>query len=142
MKKQLSPQSSYLGRIRYGFLIVLVVVLAAMAQTPQPAPTRTILMKQDVSGFPNHEAVVVRVEFPAGAKEPKHNHPGDLFAYVKAGSLILNVEGRPTVTVNPGETFYVAAGAVHWAENPGKTPATTLVTFVVEKGKPLTSPAK
>lgn len=143
MNQQFSPQSNHLARISYGSLIVLVAVLAVMAQTPQaPAPSRTILMKQDVSGFPNHEAVVVRVEFPVGSKEPRHTHPGDVYAYLQTGSLILNVEGKPTVTVNQGETFFVPAGVVHWAENTGKTPGTALVTFVVEKGKPLTSPAQ
>lgn len=143
MKQQFSPQSSHLARISYGWLILLIAVLAVMAQTPQaPAPSRTILMKQDVSGFPNHEAVVVRVEFPVGSKEPKHTHPGDVFAYVQSGSIILNVEGKPTVTVKQGETFFVPAGVVHWGENAGKTPTTALVTFVVEKGKPLTSPAQ
>ena len=143
MNKQFSFGSKYVGGIRYAWLIVLVAVLAVMAQTPQaPAPSRTILMKQDVSGFPNHEAVVVRVEFPVGSREPRHTHPGDVFAYVQSGSIILNVEGKPTVTVNQGETFFVPAGVVHWGENAGKTPTTALVTFVVEKGKPLTSPAQ
>lgn len=143
MNQQFSPQSNHLARISYGSVILLVAVLAVMAQTPQaPAPSRTILMKQDVSGFPNHEAVVVRVEFPVGSKEPKHTHPGDVFAYVQSGSIILNVEGKPTVTVKQGETFFVPAGVVHWGENAGKTPTTALVTFVVEKGKPLTSPAQ
>jgi hypothetical protein len=39
-------------------------------------------MKQDVSGFPDHEGVVAQVEFAPGANEPRHTHAGDIFGYV------------------------------------------------------------
>ena len=50
--------------------------------------------------------------------------------------------GDQTATVKQGEIFVVPAGTVHSGENTGKTPVKVLVTFVVEKGKPLTTPAQ
>jgi quercetin dioxygenase-like cupin family protein len=102
---------------------------------------RTVLMKQEILSVPDHEGLLVQVEFAPGAREPKHTHPGDVFAYVEEGTLTQNLEGTPAVTVKPGETFFVPAGKVHWGENVGKTPVKVLATFVVEKGKPLSSPA-
>lgn len=105
------------------------------------APKRNVLVKQDLTGFPGHEGVVALVEFAPGAKEPKHTHPGDVFAYVQEGTLVLYVEGQPTTTVKQGEVFFVPAGKVHWAVNQSTTGAKLVASFVVEKGKPLASPA-
>jgi quercetin dioxygenase-like cupin family protein len=105
------------------------------------APTRNVLTKQDLTGLPGREGVVAKVEFAPGAKETKHTHPGDVFVYVQEGSLVVNIEGQPTITVKAGEVFFVPAGKVHWGENTGTTTAKTVATFVVEKGKPLASPA-
>ena len=102
---------------------------------------RTVLTKQDLSA-PGREGIMVMVELAPGAREAKHTHPGELFAYVQEGTIIQNQEGTPTVTVKSGEAYFVPAEKVHWAECAGKTPCKVLVAFVVEKGKPLASPAK
>jgi len=101
---------------------------------------RTVLEKKDLS-IPGREGVLVEVEFTPGAREAKHTHPGDLLAQVQEGTLTLNREGTPAVT-HPGEVFFVPAEKVHWGECAEKSPCKVLVTFIVEKGKPLSSPAK
>jgi len=102
---------------------------------------RNVLTKQDLSA-PGREGILVMVELAPGAREARHTHPGELFAYLQEGTIIQNQEGTPTVTVKPGEAYFVPAETVHWAECAGKTPCKVLVMFVVEKGKPLASPAK
>jgi quercetin dioxygenase-like cupin family protein len=126
--------------------IMAVVTFLALSclfvlHAQQNAPQRNVLTRQDLTGFSGHEGVVALVEFAPGAQEPKHTHPGDVFGYVQEGSLKLHVEGRPDTTVKQGEVFFVPAGKVHWAVNEGTTPVKTVATFVVEKGKPLASPA-
>ncbi len=130
-------------------VMVAVVCVTSLALSCVPAlhaqqtgAKRTILTRQDLSNIPGHEGVVAQVEFAPGAREPKHTHPGDVFGYLQEGTLTVGVEGKPTVTVKPGEVFFIPAGKVHWGENTGKTTVKVLTTFVVEKGKPLTSPAK
>lgn len=110
------------------------------AQT-QPAPfTRTILQTQDLS-TPGRAVVVARVDFQPGAEIAKHTHPGEEAGYVLEGTLTLEVEGKPPVTLKAGDAFFVEAGRVHAGRN-GNTPGKVLATYIVEKGKPLAQPAK
>jgi quercetin dioxygenase-like cupin family protein len=124
------------------FVTCLTLSWAPALHAQQTGAKRTILTKQDLSNFPAHEGVVAEVEFTPGAREPKHTHPGDIFGYVQEGTLTLSVEGKPIATVKAGEVFFVPAGKVHWAENAGERPVKVVATFVVEKGKPLTSPVQ
>jgi len=110
-------------------------------QAQQGGAKRTVLKQQDITGFAGHEGAVVLVELAPGAKEPRHTHPGDLFGYVQEGAIALTLDGQPTITVKAGEVFFVPAGRIHWGENAGATPLKVIATFVVEKGKPLASPA-
>lgn len=111
------------------------------AQQSTPGAQRTVLEKHDLS-VPGREGVLVRTELPPGAREPMHTHPGDFFAYVLEGRITLMQEGQPNRQVNAGDVFFVPAGQVHGAANEGTTPAKLLVTFFVEKGKPLTTPVQ
>jgi len=61
---------------------------------------------------------------------------------VKEGSLALTQEGKPVAHLKMGDVFFIPAGEVHTAANEGTTVARVLVTFFVEKGKPITSPAQ
>jgi len=120
-----------------GFL----TLFPASAQQSTPGATRTVLEKHDLS-VTGREGVLVRTELAPGAREPKHTHPGDFFGYVMEGSPTLFQEGKPDIRLGPGESFFVPAGTVHGAANEGTTPVKLLVTFFVEKGKPLTTPVQ
>lgn len=120
----------------------LALFCARGVRTQQTGAKRNILTKQDLSNFPGHEGVVAQVEFAPGAREGRHTHPGDIFVYVLEGTLTVGVEGKPVMTVKPGEVFFIPAGKVHWGENGGNAPVKVIAAFVVEKGKPLTSPAQ
>ncbi|HKA44803.1 MAG TPA: cupin domain-containing protein [Burkholderiales bacterium] len=109
------------------------------AQQEKPPFTRTVLQSPDLS-LQGRAAVVARVDFLPGATIGKHTHPGEELGYVLEGTLTLEVEGRPSVTLNAGEVFFVEAGRVHAGKN-GNTPGKVLATYIVEKGKPLAMPA-
>ncbi len=102
--------------------------------------TRTMVGKADVS-VPGREAVVARVEVAAGAKAGRHTHPGDEISYVMDGEVTLLVDGQAPRTLKAGESFVVPAGIVHDAHNDSAAPVKLLGVYVVEKGKPLASPA-
>nr|WP_043352008.1 cupin domain-containing protein [Cupriavidus basilensis] len=102
--------------------------------------TRTIVGKEDVS-VPGREAVVARVELAPGIHAGRHTHPGDEISYVAEGQAELLVEGQPPRLVKVGESFVVPAGVVHDAHNSGTTPTRLIGVYVVEKGKPLATPA-
>ena len=102
--------------------------------------TRTVVGRADVS-VPGREAVVARVEVAPGAKAGRHTHPGDEISYVLEGEATLLIDGEAQRVVKAGESFVVPAGVVHDAHNAGSTPTKLVGVYVVEKGKPLASPA-
>ena len=118
----------------------LAGVLAVHAQQAQ-AVKRNIVLKQDMS-IPEREGVMALVELPPGAAEGKHTHPAEVFAFVLEGSISLENEGSPTVTLKAGDVFHIAPGKVHQATNNGTVTAKLAAVFVAEKGKPLTTQVK
>ena len=102
--------------------------------------TRTLVGKADVS-VPGREAVVARVEVAAGARAGRHTHPGDEISYVTEGEVEVLADGQPPRIVKAGESFVIPAGVVHDAHNASDKPVKLIGVYVVEKGKPLASPA-
>ena len=102
--------------------------------------TRTLVIKADVS-VPGREAVVARVEVAPGAMAGWHTHPGDEISYVLEGEAELLVAGQPNRVVKAGEGFVVPAGTAHAARNSSATAVKLVGVYVVDKGKPLASPA-
>lgn len=102
---------------------------------------RTVVTKADVAA-PGHEAVVARVELEPGVVAGRHSHPGDEISYVLEGEGELLIDGEDPRHVKAGEAFVIPAGKVHDAKNTGGTVMKLVGVYVVEKGKPLATPAK
>jgi quercetin dioxygenase-like cupin family protein len=117
---------------------VLTIAGALLAQAP--AIQRSIVAREDVS-VPGREALVASVEIAPGGTAGWHTHPGDEMSYVMEGDFELMIAGRPNRVYKPGEGFIIPAGTVHNARNFGKGPARIVGVYVVEKGKPLATPA-
>jgi quercetin dioxygenase-like cupin family protein len=128
----------------------LLILSACAMQGHAPAPaapaagasglSRVMVGRADVS-VPGREAVIARVEVAPGAKAGRHTHPGDEISYVMEGEATLLIDGQPPRKVKAGESFVIPAGVVHDAHNDSKTPIKLVGVYVVEKGKPLASPA-
>jgi quercetin dioxygenase-like cupin family protein len=101
---------------------------------------REMVGRADVS-VPGREAVIARVEVAPGGKAGRHTHPGDEISYVMEGEATLLVDGQPPRKVKAGESFVIPAGVVHDAHNDANVPIKLVGVYVVEKGKPLASPA-
>lgn len=117
-----------------------LVAFAGLIVAQSPALTRTIITKADVS-VPGREAVIARVEVAPGGVAGWHTHPGEEISYVMEGEATLMVAGQPPRKVAAGEGFVIPAGAVHNAKNDTATAVKLVGVYVVEKGKPLASPA-
>jgi len=107
----------------------------------QQTVKRTVLQKMDIPGVENREAVLVLAEIPAGTETGPHTHPGIELGSLVGGSLVLEVEGRPATTMKVGDSWTVEDAKVHNGKSTGDQTARVLVTYIVEKGKPLASPA-
>jgi len=101
--------------------------------------TRTVLQQTDLS-IPGREVVTAKAEFPAGGTTGLHTHPGDEISYVAQGAVELVIDGN-SKTYKAGEAFHVDAGKVHEAKASGG-PAVVIANYVIEKGKPATTPVK
>jgi quercetin dioxygenase-like cupin family protein len=131
-----------IARLLGTIVVAMLVGLAARAVVAQqPAVERKVLLQEDVS-IPGYQNVLVAVTIPVGGREGRHSHPGTAIVHVMEGALTLDHDGRPTATYKAGETFSVDAGKVHEGINKGSAPVRAIASFVVEKGKPLTTPAK
>jgi quercetin dioxygenase-like cupin family protein len=126
--------------IKKTFVALLVLVSAAAVLAQAPAFKRTVLQTVDLS-IPDRQAVTGKAEFPAGASTGRHTHPGEEIGYLLEGSVAVEMDGV-SKTLKPGDTFAVPAGKVHIATNLGTGQATIVSTYIVEKGKPLATPAK
>jgi len=130
---------------RFKFAISSALAIAALGaagalMAQASGLTRTLVGRADVS-VPGREAVVARVEVAPGAKAGRHTHPGDEISYVIEGEATLLIDGQAPRTVKAGESFVIPAGVVHDAHNDSAAPIKLVGVYVVEKGKPLASPA-
>lgn len=119
---------------------VALAALGAGVVAQQAGFKRTVLQQHDIS-VPGREAITTLGEFQPGASPGRHTHPGEEVSYVIEGSVVLEQDGKPNVTVHAGEAFMIPAGTVHNATNTGTGVAKIVATYIVEKGKPLATPA-
>ena len=124
----------------FGIALLMLAPLSHAAAQAQGIK-RTPVTRADLSA-PGTEAVVMKVELDAGASAGRHTHPGDEISYVTEGEGELLIDGEPPRRLKAGEAFVVPAGKVHDARNLSAAPMRLVGVYVVEKGKPLATPAK
>lgn len=128
------------GRRQSVISSAMFVIVVAVVSTQQPTTvTRTVLQRGDVS-LSGREAVLAKAQIPTGAATGRHTHPGEEISYVLDGSFRLEVDGEAPKMLEAGDVFMIPAGKVHNATATGAG-ATIITTYVVEKGKPLATPA-
>jgi quercetin dioxygenase-like cupin family protein len=104
----------------------------------QHAGTRRIDLQRHDLSVPGREVIQTIVEIDPGVTSSRHTHPGEEIIYVLEGApLEYQVEGKPSVTLKPGDVLFIPAGTVHAAKNVGNWKGAELATYIVEKGKPL-----
>lgn len=105
----------------------------------QQAPLKaTELLKADVVGVDGKEGIVQLVEFLPGGASGKHYHPAHSFGFVLEGTLTVESDGHPPVTVRAGQAFQEAPGNVHDGKNLTGSPLKLVVFRVHPKGQPIT----
>jgi len=115
---------------------------ASAAETP-PAPpglSRKMLSKLD-GPTPGYVTIIAEVEIEAGASVARHTHPGIESTYVIDGNLEIPIDGQPTRIYKSGDGFQIPAGTPHAGGKPSATKSKLIVNYIVEKDKPLASPA-
>jgi quercetin dioxygenase-like cupin family protein len=120
---------------------------AATEAEAQAAPSgatsgisRKILSQID-GPVPGYVTLVVAVELEPDVMIGRHTHPGIESGYVVEGEVELPIEGQPTRVYKAGEGFQVPPNTPHAGAKNGPRKVKITSTYVVEKGKPLASPA-
>lgn len=120
------------------------VAAGAAAQGTPPAATPGVTRKilgQVEGPVPGYVTISVEAEIEAGILVARHTHPGIESGYIVEGGLELPVEGQPTRTLKPGDAFQVPANTPHAGGKNGDKKTKVAITYILEKGKPIASPA-
>ena len=124
--------------------VSLAATVLAQSTTPPAAQSpsgikRTPLQTVDVPGTA-YNAITGLAEISPSASIGRHTHPGPETGYMIEGEMTLMIDGQPPKVVKAGESYQVPPGAVHDAKS-GEKGAKVMAVYVIEKGKPLATPA-
>jgi quercetin dioxygenase-like cupin family protein len=116
-----------------------VAVFACSGAAIAQGIKRTPLQKVE---FPEGYTTVTGIaEISPGGAAGRHTHPGIETGYVLEGEADLIIEGKPDLHLKAGDSYAIPAGAVHDAKVHGDKALKVLGIYVVDKNKPLASPA-
>ena len=120
------------------------VAAEVSAQGAAPAATAGVtrkILSQTDGPIPGYVTVLVEATIEAGVSVARHTHPGVESAFVLEGGFELPIQGQPTRVLKAGDGFQIPPETPHAGGKPGEAKSRILITYVVEKGKPLASPA-
>jgi quercetin dioxygenase-like cupin family protein len=141
-RRRLSPHLSAMIPALNAALLGSGAMCAQAADAPAAAVV-TPLLQKDLTGIPNKEGTMITVQYLPGGSSLPHRHDAHVFVYVLEGSVKMQVDGQPAVTLTAGQTFYENPGDVHRvsANASATQPAKILVFMVKDKDKPATRSA-
>ncbi|MGZ5571760.1 MAG: cupin domain-containing protein [Usitatibacter sp.] len=119
--------------------LVAIATLAPSVDAQAPGIKRTLLQRTDIGD--NREVILGLAEIAPGGSTGRHTHFGVETGYVIEGTSSLEIDGEAARILKAGDSYTIAAGKVHKAKAVGEAPAKVLATYVVDKGKPLATPA-
>jgi quercetin dioxygenase-like cupin family protein len=112
------------------FAAALVMVTGgAMAQSASV----TLLMEKNLAAKSDQVAEMSIVEYPPGGSSQPHRHHAQVFVYVLAGSLTMQVTGGPLRTLRAGDTFYETPDDEHLVSaNASATQPAKFLVFMIK----------
>jgi quercetin dioxygenase-like cupin family protein len=120
------------------------VAAEASAQAAPPAATAGVtrkILSQTDGPMAGYVTMLVEATIEPGAAVGRHTHPGIESAFVLEGGFELPIQGQETRMLKVGDGFQIPPETPHAGGKPGDAKTRILITYVVEKGKPLASPA-
>jgi quercetin dioxygenase-like cupin family protein len=119
--------------------LTIAVVCASTALAQQNPIKRTPLQKVE---FPDgYVTITTLIELQPGVSAGRHTHPGLESGYLLEGALDIPMDGQPTLHLKAGDSYSIPAGVVHDPKVVGDQPVKIIGIYVVDKTKPLATPA-
>jgi quercetin dioxygenase-like cupin family protein len=124
--------------------LVLLAALLMLAAVPAEAADVKELFAIDLADYPGKEGLMIEVSYPPGAQDMVHRHNAHAFVYVLEGQIVMQLKGKPAVTLKAGQTYYEGPADIHVVgRNASKTaPARFVVVLLKAKGAPVLVPAE
>jgi quercetin dioxygenase-like cupin family protein len=125
-----------------GVVLALGVALGVlgnrMLSAQDPLKSGSILQRMELTSAKGMEAILVLRNLPPGAESGRHTQSGNEIVYILEGSVILEMSGKPPVTLKAGEAFHTGAGEVHNVKNASTSaPGKALAFYIAKKGAAL-----
>jgi quercetin dioxygenase-like cupin family protein len=117
---------------------------ASAADAPPGAKTTGLtrrFLSQTDGPMPGYTTIIAEVTIEPGVTVARHTHPGIESGYVVSGGTKLTILGKGTIDLKPGDGFQVPPETPHAGDKNGPHKTVVVSTYIVEKGKPLASPA-
>jgi quercetin dioxygenase-like cupin family protein len=90
-----------------------LTALLMLTAIPAHAADVKELFVTDLGDYPGKEGRMLEVSYPPGAQDMVHRHDAHAFVYVLEGEIIMQLKGKPPVTLKAGQTFYEGPIDVH-----------------------------
>jgi len=128
--------------LRQALALAAATMLTGLAPaSAQPnAVHKATLQTQEFPG-PTYHTVTVKTEIDRGGEVAPHTHPGAEMGYVLRGRGVLKEAGGADMTMQPGMSFAIPPDTVHSVRNTGTTQLVIVSTYVVDKTRPIATPA-
>jgi quercetin dioxygenase-like cupin family protein len=121
----------------FGVVLAVGVVLGVLGSqvlgAQEGLKMGTVLQRTELVGAKGMEAILVLRDVPPGGESTKHTQAGNEIVYILEGSAILEVQGKPPVTLKAGQAFSTVAGEVHNVKNASSSAGTKALAFYVAK---------
>ena len=122
-----------------GLCAAMGLVATGVSAQGGPTFTRTVLDKAEIGGTV-YDTILIAVDIDPQAKIARHTHPGTESGALVDGEIVLSIAGKPDRTLKPGDGYFVPHETAHSIVNADRK-ARVVATFVVDRTKPLASPA-
>jgi quercetin dioxygenase-like cupin family protein len=123
-------------KIAIAFATLTFTVTVVGAQT-NPIKRTDLQQIDHPDGYTTLMAIV---EIAPNHAVPAHTHPGAEVVYVMEGEMTITLAGKQPLKVKAGDSLAIPANTVHHGTM-GPAGVKLLNTYVLEKGKPMSSPA-
>ena len=121
--------------------LTAVFFLSLLASSALAQANRTVLKRGDLTGT-DMEIIISVLEVPPGTSIDRHTHPGEEAVYVLDGATLQWPDGKE-VSRPTGEAGINVRDVPHAGYKVvGDKPLKLLTVHIVDKGKPMTVPAK
>jgi quercetin dioxygenase-like cupin family protein len=123
-------------------LVSTIGLASASGHAEPPAGPETsdvvddTLLNRSLEVAQGTDVIVDRVSLPPNTFLPRRFHPGEIFVYVMAGSVVLSLDGKPEIIGNKGEVVEVPLRTVYTARTTDEG-AQLLIFRVNEAGQPV-----